>query len=137
MDLQPRPVLVHKTQIVEWITLAEASRRAGVTQLIIALQASDRASKDTWQDNSDDLRKALAEARQFASCFLHTAEKTYSHETVEIESSTFTTTTFTTTTLTVPPSPPPYPPPGAARPFTATSVQAGKHATGLKLSHET
>ena len=137
MDLQPRPVLVHKTEIVEWITLAEANRRAGVTQFIIALRAAEREPDNDMQENSDQLRKLLAEARQVVSFFLHTAEKTYSHETVEIESSTFTTTTFTTTTLTVPPSPPPYPPPGAARPFTATSVQAGKHAPGLKLSHET
>ena len=83
MDLQPRPLLVHKTEIVEWITLAEANRRANVTQLIIDLRASDRESEDAWQENSDNLRKQLAEARQAASYFIHTANQKYSPETVE------------------------------------------------------
>jgi hypothetical protein len=83
MDLQPRPSLVHKTQIGEWITLAEANRRANVTQLIISLRNSDRDSEDLMQNNSDILRKQLAEARQNVSYFIHTADKNYSVETVE------------------------------------------------------
>ena len=83
MDIQPRPLLVHKTEIVEWITLAEANRRANVTRLIIDLRASDRESEDAWQENSDNLRKQLAEARQAVSYFIHTANQKYSPETVE------------------------------------------------------
>ena len=82
MDLQPRPLLVHKTEIVEWITLAEANRRANVTRLIIDLRASDRESEDAWQENSDNLRKQLAEARQAVSYFISTAKQKYSLETV-------------------------------------------------------
>ena len=74
---------MHKTEIVEWITLAEANRRAHVTRLIIDLRASDRESEDAWQENSDNLRKQLAETRQVVSDFIHTANQKYSRETVE------------------------------------------------------